>query len=87
MSNYIQLDDNDELINLQVSGTSNLESINIKLDTLDSIDSKLGIASTNPPSSGIGVIGWLRGIYDKLFSSIVVEVNNFPSGTPALTKS
>ena len=87
MSNYIQLDDNDELINLQVSGTSNLESINIKLDTLDSIDSKLGTASTNPPSSGTGVIGWLRGIYDKLFSSIVVEVNNFPSGTPALTNA
>jgi hypothetical protein len=40
---------------------------------LDALHTDNGSATTTPPSSGAGIIGWLRGIYDKLNGTLAVS--------------
>lgn len=69
--------------NIQVSGNNILTNVNVELQL---VNSSLGTEGSTPPTiTGSGIIGWLRGIYEKLFDVVTVSVDNFPTSTPGLT--
>lgn len=57
---------------------SRLDTVNSNLVAIDGrvdeVEGLLGTAGTSPPSSGTGVIGWLRGIYDRLGTTLATTV-------------
>lgn len=73
----------DNTQNIQVSGNTILSEIHTDLQTTNL---KLGTEGLTPPAiTGTGILGWLRGIYEKLSNVLTVTVNNFPTSTPGLT--
>lgn len=50
-------------------------------------DVDFGSDGPNPPANpGTGVLGWLRGIYERLTGNLKVQVINFPSPNPLATE-
>lgn len=66
-----------------------LDTANAELVTIDSdvnaIVTSLGTDGGSTPPNGIGVRGWLRGIYDKLNSGISATITDFPVDYPNAT--